>query len=93
MLLRRYWDRYWTWRNNEGRIIHTLVWARIKLLLGLGFTGIQQSGVDVAALVTQKAEYQAAVRIAFAILAVDGTLSEWARRHKADDLYQPKESV
>ena len=85
-MLKKLWDRYWTWRATDGKIIHTLVIARLKLVVGTAFTGLQQSGVDVAGWVTTRVEYQNAIRVFMAILTLDGTLSEWARRHKADDV-------
>lgn len=88
-MFKRLWDRYWTWRSNEGKIIHSLVVARVKLLLGIGFTAVQTSGVDMASWLTKNDAYQNAIRIGFAILAVDGTLSEWARRHKDSDIGGP----
>lgn len=88
-MFKRLWVRYWTWRTTKGEIIHTLVIARIKLLLGGGFTALQQSGVDIASIVTNNEAYQAAIRIVMAWLVFDGTLSEWARRHKADDIGGP----
>lgn len=61
----------------------TIFIARLKLTLGLVFTGIQQSGIDVASFVENQ-KLQMAIRIFFAYLIVDGTLTEWARRRNSD---------
>lgn len=88
-MFRQLLTKYWTWRDNGGDVVHTIVWARIKLTLGMTFTAVQQSGVDIASIVSQDPIKQAAVRVGFAWLAIDGTLSEWARRHNADDIGSP----
>ena len=62
--------------------------ARIKLFLGLGFTALQQSGVDVAGFV-EDTRLQMALKVIFAWLIVDGSVQEWARRNRATDLNDP----
>lgn len=84
-MLKNLWNRYWTWRTTQGQIIHTLVIARIKLFLGTAYTVLNQSGVDVISFVEDH-KWKIALQLFFAWLAVDGTLSEWGRRHAADDI-------
>lgn len=84
-MLKQLWARYITWRNTDGAIIHTIVIARIKLFVGVGYTALMQSGVDVTAFV-QDQKYKVAIQLFMAWLAVDGTLTEWGRRHAAEDI-------
>lgn len=63
----------------------TIFIARAKMTAGLLFTAFQQSGVDVASVV-ESPKLQIAVRVFFAYLILDGTLTEWARRRNAPDL-------
>lgn len=67
-------------RNSE-----TIFLARLKLMAGLAFTAVQQSGVDIASVV-ESPKLQMAIRVFFAYLILDGTLTEWARRRNAKDL-------
>ena len=87
-MLKRLWDKYWTWRDTTGSVVHTLVIARIKLFLGMGYTVLQQSGVDIVSFVEDK-KWKIALQLFFAWLVVDGTLAEWGRRRNADDLLPP----
>lgn len=68
----------------------TILIARIKMFVGMIFTAVQTSGVDLAGLITESAKVQAGLRVFFAYLIVDGTLGEWARRNRADDLDSTK---
>jgi hypothetical protein len=70
----------------------TILIARIKLFLGMGFTAIQTSGVDIASLFVTNLRWQAAIRVFFAWLIVDGTLTEWARRNRNTDLEGPRDT-
>lgn len=63
----------------------TIFIARVKVTLGLAFTAIQQSGVDLTAF-TDKPAYKIAIQVFMAYLIADGTLGEWARRRRATDL-------
>ena len=61
----------------------TIFIARVKVFLGVLFTAVQQSGIDVASVVDNP-KLQMAIRVFFAYLIVDGTLTEWARRRNSD---------
>lgn len=89
-MLKRLWNKYWTWRDRTGGIVHTIVIARIKMFLGLAYTVLMQSGVDVVSFV-QDQKWKIALQLFFAWLAVDGSLAEWGRRHRADDMAEPPE--
>lgn len=70
----------------------TIFIARVKILIGGGFTALQQSGVDVAGFVEDH-RIQAGIRIFMAYLVFDGTLGEWARRRNATpDFYDPSKA-
>lgn len=69
----------------ENWHIETIMIARIKLIAGTLFTAVQQSGVDLAGFV-ENPKAQIAIRVMFAWLIVDGTLTEWARRRGATDI-------
>jgi len=68
-------------KNSESIFI-----ARMKLLLGGVFTALQTSGVDVSSLVTESPKWQNAIKVLFAWLIFDGTLTEWARRRNDPNL-------
>lgn len=87
-MLKSLWNRYWTWRNTDGKVIHTIVIARVKLFVGTAYTVLQQSGVDVVSFVNDQ-KWKVALQLFFAWLVVDGTLAEWGRRHAADDIGPP----
>jgi hypothetical protein len=70
----------------------TILIARIKLFLGMMFTAVQTSGVDLAGFISDRPGMQAGVRIFFAYLIVDGTMGEWARRNRATDLDAPRDT-
>ena len=74
-------DKIKDWFKNS----ETIFIARLKLMLGLAFTAFQQSGVDIASVV-ENPKWQIALRVFFAYLIVDGTMTEWARRRNATDL-------
>lgn len=74
-------DKIKAWFKNS----ETIFIARLKLFSGLAFTAFQQSGVDIASVV-ESPKLQVALKLFFAYLIVDGTVSEWARRRNADDL-------
>lgn len=63
----------------------TIFIARVKMMLGLGFTAVQQSGVNLASIIDNP-KLQIALQVFMAYLVLDGTLSEWARRRNATDL-------
>lgn len=60
--------------------------GRVKFLLGSIFTAVQQSGQDLASMFTEHPNLQIGIRVFFAWLILDGTLTEWARRRNATDL-------
>lgn len=80
---------WWTSFYHSFHDSETLLLARIKLFLGVGFTALQQSGIDVAGFV-ENPKLQMALKVVFAWLIVDGTISEWARRSRATDLGDPE---
>jgi hypothetical protein len=69
----------------------TILIARIKLFVGLLFSAVQTSGVDITSFITDSPRLQTGLKVFFAYLAVDGTVGEWARRHRATDLDTPDE--
>lgn len=75
------WDSIKDWFKHS----ETIFIGRVKMALGLGFTAIQQSGVDIASIVDSP-RLQIALRVFFAYLILDGTLTEWARRRNAPEL-------
>jgi uncharacterized membrane protein len=69
----------------------TILIARIKMFIGIAFTAMQMSGIDLASLVTDSPRVQAAIKVFIAYLVVDGSVSEWARRNRATDLDAPRD--
>lgn len=63
----------------------TIFIARVKVTLGVAFTAIQQSGVDLTSF-TDRPGVKIAIQIFMAYLIADGTLGEWARRRRAADM-------
>jgi hypothetical protein len=76
---------WWTKFHASFHDSETILFARVKLFLGMAFTAVQQSGVDVTSFVENN-RLKVAIQVFFAWLIVDGTVSEWARKHRAEDL-------
>ena len=85
-------SRIWAWYKPIHASFHsseTILIARIKIFVGIAFTALQQSGVDVASFVEDH-RLQIAIRLFMAWLVVDGTVGEWMRRRNAPpDFYDP----
>lgn len=63
----------------------SILWARIKLVLGLVWTAVTQSGVDLSSVITNP-KVLLGVKVGAALLLADGLFSEVVRRHGATDL-------
>jgi hypothetical protein len=81
-------DKLKSWWNSFIASFHDseIIWiARAKLFAGTTFTALQTSGVDVTSFV-ENPRIKTGLSILFAWLIVDGTVQEWARKRRADDL-------
>lgn len=69
------WDLMWS----KG----TILWARLKLALGLLWSVVTQSGVDLSTVITHP-KVLLATKVGGAFLLMDGAVSEFIRRHNAN---------
>ena len=65
----------WAMMWNTG----TIIWSRIKLTVGLVGSAITQSGVDLSTVITNQTALFA-IKVGFALVALDGITSEAVRR-------------
>ena len=63
----------------------TIFIARTKYTVGLAFTAYTQAGLDLSPFLTN-AKWIFVSKILAAWLVLDGTVSEWARKRRADDM-------
>ena len=63
----------------------SIMWARAKVVVGLVWTAVTQSGVDLSTIVSSP-KWLLAIKVGAALLLADGLVSEAVRRHGATDL-------
>ena len=63
----------------------TIVWSRAKAFVGTIMLAIVNSGADMSVFLSPK--WLVVWQIFAAFLVADGAFSEYARRRRADDLY------
>ena len=63
----------------------SIMWARAKVTLGVVWTAVSNSGVDLSTVITNP-KWLLATKVAAALLLADGLFSEMVRRHGATDL-------